>query len=1434
MRNLVSLQRRVWALEASSAHTDHCVAFASIPGDSQTFFLRASGRIESLQLEEEDAESSSKGLELFVDVREFVDDAALSAGSWRWMNYVAELGTLVCASNSGSIVSVDVDAIDGEEVGSVDSGLRSVAWSDNQEMLALVTGAGSLLVMSNDWEVLYETQVQGCLPSELQLSNSCCQLRWREDSKFVALNVATKVKESEEVQHKVLVFTEQLEFHALGRLEDGRAIPGLGSALDWSQSLALIASSEERKGRLVVVFFERNGLRHGEFVIPATYRAPEFRVESVRWNATSDTLAVSLHRTDDRGDSEGDAGRAVVQLWSRNNYHWYLKQEMQLPELDELVDFAWDDEVAGRLNLLTCSSLTQELIFCEHEFAWDICSVEAEWLQQSPRAQEPQRQSIAVTGVIDGSRLLLTPLHRAMVPPPYALLQASFDATINSVAFDSQSEVLLVLLANGTVKVVENYLTPADARTSAAGLPQPPSAATQNFCQGEPMSMTTVILSPDYETFTLESILWVRFSAESRRLIFAGKTGHQDQLVLCSGNLNAAVECSSSATFHQTGIFNVRRACEAQQVLSGDSRAVLEASSIIYAAQTQNGAVYTLDAASDVTTLVPTRVPGKFPTFSHFTVLDCQISEKKSEPTEGGILVIGLESSSARLYVNGELLASACSSFRYSALSSVLLFTTQGRESQLRIASLHDLRRYSHDRASSAAGNDVITFESRSIERGALLVATVGQRASVIVQMPRGNLECMSPRLLVLALVVQQVQMQEYVAALEICRRHRLDLNVLVDYNPQVFIKNFQQFLVQGYLSTRPAAVTSDRLCLFITNLHPVDVWKTKYGPLLEPFNAVNYVNAVQEESTAVSGSEEKVNAVCQAFMDAIHELESNGEEIETEAALLLPFVTSAVKQSPPRFDAALGRIRKLLHRNEQSTSEDNNSRNRAAATRAIKHLIMLTDVDSLYSEALGLYDLDLVRTVATHSQRDPKEYVPFLDRVARLENENWRKYTIDVHLERHARALTHLAALMTDIGSDNDEEKNKLQNMALELIERGELYDQALQLFPHAPVKRSTSQSDRAFRHQILRLKGGFLEVEKKFEAAAYVYLSASDKEKARRAFIAANKWQMALALSARDQQTPEKLRSEAYTIAQELLNKHQQQQGGSVDDILAVARIYVEYCNDVDEAVALLVTHQQWAEALRIAYLHKRNDLVESDIETGVLQRSDDVQEELTRKEKQYTKHWKRLTTIREQKRLFKLHGIDGSRWDQGAGGDGDTDAGSIRSGASSAADSALSNTSISSVGSHNSAATIGNFSMQSLSMATASHFYATQALGGDAGKKPTTKAKHGGIPSRRERRKRMKEGSAEEEAYVAQQLSELRPNSALATEIGALLEMLVFFGHVQQAQALQTQFAKFEQCVADMKIPTSTDTLPNKVEQSDKDKDPYPQWRLAALQG
>ncbi|TDH68081.1 hypothetical protein CCR75_003808 [Bremia lactucae] len=1421
MHNLVLLQRRIWALEASSASFDQCVASASISGDDHVFFLRCSGCIESLHLDEEDVQCQSKDLAFKLDLRQCIELNDTVGHSWKWMNYVAELGALVCASTRGALVSVDLDTMEGEEVGCVDSGLRAVAWSDNQEVVALITGAGSLLVMGNDWKILYEVEINAFLPSGSELwvcepydNKWLCELCWRDDSAFVALNIATNIQGEDRMEQKLMTFTAQLEFHALGRHEDGRALSTLGKALDWSQRLALIASSEVRKGRWHVVFFEANGLRHGEFSTPASYCSPEYEVGVVRWNSSSDILAVSLHGSENGDDS---SRLSKIQLWSRNNYHWFLKQELTLKSNDGLVSLAWDEEKSGRLNIVACSFRTQALTLYEYEFAWDCCCLEAERLQSSALRDGEEtalsHSSVAVTAVIDGAQLLLTPLHQAIVPPPFALHETTFDAAINSVAFDAQGSVLLVLLATGDVILVNQYLV-SDASASFAGLPPAikTSAHTRHvdaLMQKVPVKLLGNMTEDPF--CTLSSILWIHFDAVSGRLDFAGKTGRRDHLVLCTSRGSTTItDDEIVVSVRLIELFGVRRACEVLWIHDEAGETIADKTFTKVAIQTHSGAMYTLNVFTD-DEVVPIREGPKLPTFSHMTVL---ASLSTTSSTDGSILVIGHERSSARLYVNNQVLASACTSFKYSLPSSVLLFTTQGRESRLCIASLSSIQRV----VSSPMA--MIKFESRSIERGALLVAIVNCRASVIVEMPRGNLECMSPRVLVLALVIQHIQAREYVMALEICRRHRLDLNLLVDFNPQGFLEMVSQRLVHSLLVTRPATVTSDRLCLFITNLHVVDVWTTKYAATMDSF-AVEHSSTTENKLKSAIG-DAKVNTVCQEVMRVIQDVTRDGND--PEAALLLPYITSAVKQSPPRFDEALGPIQLLL-----SQAKDANSplqkQYQSRATRAIKHLIMLTNVDTLYSEALGLYDLDLVQSVATHSQRDPKEYVPFLDHVASLSSTLWRKYTIDVHLKRYPQALDHIAALLEETKAHDEAKRSQLHQMALSLIQQGELYDQAMTRFFNTP-----RDTDRVFRQTILRLKGEYLHVHKQYEAAGYVFLVAEDKEKARRSFLAARKWQMAFALCGRDQESRDEIRREAYVLAQEMLSNDQPQRDHTKDLILAVSRIYIEYCNDINEAIALLVVHHEWTEALRLSYLHQRNDLIESDIEPGVLQCFDDVLDELEVKEREYCKYWKRYSTIREQKRLFKLHGIDGSRWefDKNQGRD-KTEAGSIHSGVSSALDSALSYASASSVGSHNSAASIGNFAMQSLSMATASHFYATHALG-DACKNAGLNAKRG----RRERRKRMKEGSAEEEAYVAQQLLELRPNEALVREVTGLLEILVVLGYVPRAQKLQTQLARFEHFVAENQGLERDYSRDMDAKNGDAlESRMYSPWRLEALQ-
>lgn len=85
----------------------------------------------------------------------------------------------------------------------------------------------------------------------------------------------------------------------------------------------------------------------------------------------------------------------------------------------------------------------------------------------------------------------------------------------------------------------------------------------------------------------------------------------------------------------------------------------------------------------------------------------------------------------------------------------------------------------------------------RSIERGAKLVTVVPASFSLTLQMPRGNLETIYPRALVLASIRQHITMKDYRSAFLACRSQRVDMNILHDYAPKQFLANVELVINQ-------------------------------------------------------------------------------------------------------------------------------------------------------------------------------------------------------------------------------------------------------------------------------------------------------------------------------------------------------------------------------------------------------------------------------------------------------------------------------------------------------------------------------------------------------------------------------------------------------------------------------------------------------------
>jgi len=95
-------------------------------------------------------------------------------------------------------------------------------------------------------------------------------------------------------------------------------------------------------------------------------------------------------------------------------------------------------------------------------------------------------------------------------------------------------------------------------------------------------------------------------------------------------------------------------------------------------------------------------------------------------------------------------------------------------------------------------GNDPeIDERCRSIERGAKLVTAIPSVHSVVLQMPRGNLETIFPRAMVLAGIRRTIDLRDYRSAFLACRSHRVDMNIIHDHDPVGFMSNVEAFVIQ-------------------------------------------------------------------------------------------------------------------------------------------------------------------------------------------------------------------------------------------------------------------------------------------------------------------------------------------------------------------------------------------------------------------------------------------------------------------------------------------------------------------------------------------------------------------------------------------------------------------------------------------------------------
>ena len=992
-----------------------------------------------------------------------------------------------------------------EIVGSIDVGISAAAWSWNASMLAIITRAGSLVLMSRQLEPINEvtfqqddlklskhvsvgwgkkeTQFQGkrakamkdpTMPEYVEegrpspKDDGRSTISWRGDDAYLAVN--STIASSRRV---IRVYSAE---GVLGSVSE--PVDGLESALSWrphGNLMAGVRRSLDGPAQLEVVFFERNGLRHGQFDL----RLQEAEINgfaseaSLSWNLDSTILAVQF--------------RDRVQLWTTNNYHYNLKQEYRTKTSAQAT---WHRTEPLRLQISTQSFLQSFQL----NFETSVGSVLSPF-------------DFGLVMVIDGKKLKLTPLKHSNVPPPMVFCEIEAEENILACAA-SRTCQRIAFLTNSYLYLCRFNMKIINQKTAAVR---------------------------HAETFTMTKKKLQMFPKPTRLVI-----QHDDQVHLLSPARNTSSQGQAFCWQYAW----VTEALETTDMRTNDVEISRDTRQLLL--DNDHGTVFarTSSNVSSLTSSFQSKQESSFSVNSTTFMIATQAEQDHK--------VISLTSDKT-LQIDGITRAQQVTSLI--CTDKHIIYTTTNQ--LLKFIHLSD------PELNVADDPPEIDERCRAIEKGGIVVHVIPSTHAVVLQMPRGNLETIYPRILVLTGVRDHITRMEYRKAFLACQLHQIDLNILYDFNPQLWSDNVAHFVDQ---LKKPGRVDE-----FLQKLKEEDVAQTLYrdtsktAPVVAPTTTV---------SVSVNS---KVNRICDMLIT----------NLRTRKFEYTPnIITAHVCKRPPDLNAALSLVSEL---HKVSVDE---------ADIAIAHLCFLTDTNRLFDAALALYDLNLTLLVAQNAQRDPREYMPFLQNLQSL-SELRRRYAIDHHLKNHSKALVSLHAL-------HEHEELRLYTI------KHSLYTQAESLYRHDPEHLNP----------ILHLHAEDLTHKSQHSAAAIIYESLNDYQSAYPLYALGHQWRESLSCATLSNLSSSDIQSLALQLATTCVEENR--------DYRSAATIHVEYLNDIPTASDLLCKASYFAEAIRILCLHN----LSTDINASLTRKFGEILELIADCQTQLSSQVPRIEELRVKK--------------------------------------------------------------------------------------------------------------------------------------------------------------------------------------------------------
>ena len=166
-------------------------------------------------------------------------------------------------------------------------------------------------------------------------------------------------------------------------------------------------------------------------------------------------------------------------------------------------------------------------------------------------------------------------------------------------------------------------------------------------------------------------------------------------------------------------------------------------------------------------------------------------SQIQAAHISGSECIIGFNQQQMRLYINDKIFSNECTSFHVSQTFLSFINSTQGLSHELFNYDLN--KQLPKPTGTSAGGTDLPqhphldesgNFNIRAVERGSKIV-TVDPGTRTVLQMPRGNLEGIHPRIILLKKLIDDIENLNYGKAFKALRQHKIDINLLYDVNPE-------------------------------------------------------------------------------------------------------------------------------------------------------------------------------------------------------------------------------------------------------------------------------------------------------------------------------------------------------------------------------------------------------------------------------------------------------------------------------------------------------------------------------------------------------------------------------------------------------------------------------------------------------------------------